>query len=642
MTYENDNREWINKQVLNFEDKVYQTGGYISVDISSFTSNNGVTFSTPKIQLRLRNLDGKTRSYSLGLSETMDLLLSLNNAGIRNPNLFCKQGENNEVYKRGYNISLKIFGLQKDEINLIILKIIINDSDQGKIAIPYITFMTILKILSIYQDNYFNLSNQLEQKYFLNSMNIELKSISNNIKILPSLINDRVNVINEIVQDTPVLDQTIEDFKEFVDEKINSPEISERVPEINFEQTKLNQGEFKESTVKQNIRSKFFEDVLSNDIQNFENKMISIHSSPGCTILNFISSIKESMNFGETFSYLPNISDNDMKILALVSQVNFKTELQGWTQTDQNISSSFGILRYDTGGLCKIENVELAYDLLTIMSYIHRVREKLESKDTNAQTNKAILYVATRCFIDPLIFSFIIDKPIDIIKTCVINRYKYYKEKGFFKKFDDLLNDEINIQEISNFVDRIGDTIQKTITIEQLYKKAYNRGDYKIPYKNDMKLEQIVKEQVDFHVQKRLHPELNNDIGPQKIQHKKQSIRYNSNIHRVLNEVDFKKLIPESFRDLFLEQIASLKNENYNYVDKKFPIEEFGDDVVKSLYVWNESNKNESYSTFRDKLEQCIMTKNMIITKIKGLKNIEDKVNGIDESFDFSTLKLEL
>ena len=112
---------------------------------------------------------------------------------------------------------------------------------------------------------------------------------------------------------------------------------------------------------------------------------------------------------------------------------------------------------------------------------------------------------------------------------------------------------------------------------------------------------------------------------------RKHEIKFNSIIHRFVSEIDFKKQIPERYREKFIKYISGLKEENYDYNNVEFPLNELGDDIVKGLYLWNESdNKKESYSNFRSKHEQC-MDKNLIIAKIKGMENISDNTGGFGD-----------
>jgi len=51
-----------------------------------------------------------------------------------------------------------------------------------------------------------------------------------------------------------------------------------------------------------------------------------------------------------------------------------------------------------------------------------------------------------------------------------------------------------------------------------------------------------------------------------------------------------------------------------------------GDNIIKSLYIWNESdNKSEPLTTYRLKLEECILTKNDILSKYKNAEPTEVK-----------------
>ena len=94
----------------------------------------------------------------------------------------------------------------------------------------------------------------------------------------------------------------------------------------------------------------------------------------------------------------------------------------------------------------------------------------------------------------------------------------------------------------------------------------------------------------------------------------------------------FNNEIPEKYRNEFFNYIENLKNNNYDFSNSIYEEEELGDNIVKALYVWNESdNKKEPLTTFRTKLEDCLLTKELIIAKyrstIENNKSKEDEWN---------------
>jgi len=626
--------EFVNIPLYFFEDKTYQTGGKLSVDVSSYTKDQGKTFSSPKFYFKLRNLDSRNRSFSLDYFGVMDLIESLVNANFTNPKMFFQTG--GKVVKEGYNISLVIHGQEVNDTYIVLLQIVINDSDLGKIAIPFQEFKAIFNFMIMFKENWREFYKDLRQEYREIKAQDKLAGIETQLKILPSLINMSPNTTEQVFEATIESDKvpdstetittpSISEFEKFTEDNLDKI----KIPEIEHASKELDLGIDNTQPIEKEIQSNLFEKVLSNDITNFENMINAIHSTPGWTLKHFIASIKTPMGMKEEFSYLPNISNEDEKALAFIAQVAFKTTLRKYVDYNEVVDSSFGILRYNTT-TCDAENLDLAYDLLTIVAYIHRVRERLESISADGFENKSILYAASRCFIDPLIFSFIIDKPSDIIKSCVMSRYRHYKEKGFFQKFDDLINTNITDTEMETFISKIS-TVD-SIPVDEVYNLSYNNDNIKVPYKNDYTLEQITNKIVEEHVIERLKPLTKTnkaqDIKPTRVQHKTEKTTYNSNIHRVICSVDYIKQIPERFKAEFIEFITTLKDD-YDFKSTTFPAEELGDDIIKALKVWNDSDKKESYTNFRSQLEQCIMTKDTILTTAKA-------DDGTEADLDFS------
>jgi hypothetical protein len=75
----------------------------------------------------------------------------------------------------------------------------------------------------------------------------------------------------------------------------------------------------------------------------------------------------------------------------------------------------------------------------------------------------------------------------------------------------------------------------------------------------------------------------------------------------------FESEIPEEYKKEFLTYIDSL-SDNFDYT--KFKLNEFGDNIVKGVYEWNESNKTEKYTDFYDRCENSLMSKDLILAKM--------------------------
>jgi len=74
----------------------------------------------------------------------------------------------------------------------------------------------------------------------------------------------------------------------------------------------------------------------------------------------------------------------------------------------------------------------------------------------------------------------------------------------------------------------------------------------------------------------------------------------------------FENEIPEIYKSDFLEYIEKLRD-NFDY--NKYNLNEFGENIVKAIYEWNESNKSEKYTDFYDRCENSLMSKDLILSK---------------------------
>ena len=124
---------------------------------------------------------------------------------------------------------------------------------------------------------------------------------------------------------------------------------------------------------------------------------------------------------------------------------------------------------------------------------------------------------------------------------------------------------------------------------------------------------------------------------PQVIKNNKEKT---SNIVRFVTH--FRNEIPEKYRDDFLEWIKTKDSENFIFDDCKFPLAEFGGNIIKGLYLWKPKEDTKlinSYKYFFTQFEECMLEKNHILSLDT---NVEDKK--VDEdgwSNAFDSIKFE-
>ena len=85
-------------------------------------------------------------------------------------------------------------------------------------------------------------------------------------------------------------------------------------------------------------------------------------------------------------------------------------------------------------------------DLLLISGYLKTYRNRMEIKTDDVSATKSIMYLAFRCFVDVFYFSVLENLSADFITTNVLEHFKHYDEKGFFKKF----NENMSVDKFGN------------------------------------------------------------------------------------------------------------------------------------------------------------------------------------------------
>jgi hypothetical protein len=292
------------------------------------------------------------------------------------------------------------------------------------------------------------------------------------------------------------------------------------------------------------------------------------------------------------------------------------------------------------------ENKELAYDLCMINCYLKSYRSRRENTNPDNYTNGALTYFISRCYLDIVTYSFL-EGNKDIVKSCIVSRFNYFKEKGFFNYFDELLKDnnctEISGYEIEEMLEFILGAIPKEPNISEVHINTYENGSFKAPPKNKFTIEQILNDVVNTEVKFKYGKKIedlteNPDIielfkkskkktkpkDPKPISlDKEEKGTPDTNI---LRWVKFKiDEVPEKKQKKFLKHIEELGlDSDYAFSNNSFQEDEFGENIVKGLYVWNSNpEKKIRYTEFAVQIEECI-SKDLILSKLKETENLED------------------
>ena len=321
-------------------------------------------------------------------------------------------------------------------------------------------------------------------------------------------------------------------------------------------------------------------------------------------------------------------------------KVFFSAMLQSYVELGNPLPSSSPILIKYIPKDPKIENIEFAYDLMLINTYVKCTRTQLEGKVTDSVSNKGVLHIASRCFTDILAFSFISDMNPEVVKNCIISRFKSYKEKGFFSDFEATLKvnecNQVTEQSMGEMIELALKGASSVGNILEMHDVAHKAGKLKISSKNKFTEEQMSNAIVKLDVARLLGKPLESESDDEELvnlfknakpQNKTPNLKsptYKSNIHRFVNEVDSKDQVPERHKENFDTHILEISDNQKEFIYDLIPLEELGDGVVKAIYIWNTCDKKERYTKFRSRIEEC-MGKDLIIAQVKGTKDIKDE-----------------
>ncbi len=651
-----ENRVWINQELFYYYDKKYQTNSILNIQLSGFTSDYQ-NFSQPSLNLSITSLaENRGRRFIiLDYSDLFELSDSFGNL-FKNYS-YCEQvfeyQNKSEIIKvmRMYNRKQLLFNFQRSTVtgeNCVVIQIIHNESDFSRIIIPFVKFKSILALFKSFLKSYCVISQIYQQNLFNKMIADKLCGIETSITTLPSSIYEIGENSNNLVNYNHVdnynynLNQDNDnghinaedstsslsaDFDKFVEENIDKI----KIPEI--ESGKIEEN----NKPKEEIKSYFIENVLNNDIKNLESMITSIYLKDN-PLESFMNIVKESPHVPDNFNMLPDIEYHEYKSICYLSRIMFIKTLTNYLEKSQPIPSSIPIVKYKPSTFDEY-NVHFAFDLFMINNYMKALRTKLESKIDDASKNKSLISIAIRCFTDIFSISFVDFENIKVtLKSAILSRFKYYKEKGFFKEYDSLLEEynleEITEREMSVLADNILDSaVNKGVDIQYFHDELFKRGTVKLPYYNQLSLEQITKELIPNEINLSFGKEIKDDISEdvknilfntnQTKPASKKLLKKDTNIFRFVKSN--KEDIPSNLEKEFLKHIEEMGKNNFDFDNEEFKVEEFGDLIVKALYVWNKSeNKDEKYTDFFYNVENTPLTKDLIIEKIRTNIEVEN------------------
>ena len=669
--YNEEKTIWINQQLYYFKDKVYNSNGALELVETSSTQQELKYFTPASIQIRvsIEKDFSTTKNCTLNISKLMDLNISIKevldkypNGSLYENNIKIVKRYNND---RDLNITFKESKNSKEKC--VIIGIIFNESNFTNVIVPLNEFMVLVKLLRDFENTYIERTDELKNQYLYNEQIFLLRQLTSSIQSLPSLINNNNNNNNSIqfssASPAPIINKseaTIQDLQNFI------PHIEDRKENINneldtflgenlanVEIPKLEKDETKASLEtprsKREIESNLIDNILKNDISVLEDILNSAYSNN-----NPIESISKAL-YGDNKDVLPGINLDDYKSITLISNLIFKAILRNYLDNNIPIPNSVPTLKY------KVNNVENSYtdekqlsiDLLMIHSYLKTYRTRIESKTEDVIKIKSIMYLSFRNFTDPFCFSMLELIPSNVITSNILERFDYYKSKGFFKKFDDILLEHkltaVEKDDILGFLNnviKVIETNKNTMYISELHNRYIKNGEIKLPTKNNLSIEQIINEVVKIDVAKKLKPNESYEsiipklfntpsVAIKNIYFDKEESKPRTNLVRMISNNISE--IPENMKDKVLEFVSILGEDNFNYKEFNLNIRDLGENIVKALYLWKPSEDSlikTNFIYYSDKIKNLTVDKNDVINLLINTKESVEKSAWDDVNFE--------
>jgi len=661
---DNSDKVFFNQNVIYYKDKNYNSGGSLEITISNNT-NDYKTFSAPILLISVIGENNLRRLCTLTYVDSVDLYNSINFIIQNIESIYATNRSNVLAKKYNFDKTLKFEFIQIPGINdrVVSISIIHNTSDFTKVVIPYSVFISFaIGILKFFVNQYIDISFSMSTRNLLTEILEQNKMIRNGITVLPSTLFEIDNKIKveesnqgcatdfavsgnqEVTNDDIV--KTIDDFDKFLGKDMENIVLDDLNSKAITEEKKSNNVE---------VTSSFITKTLTNDMSVLESMLTSAVTRPD-PMISLFEGFRRSMNLDESFTFLPLISSQDLKSFLYISKITHDYYLNSFINNNKSIPSGFSVLKYNIEDHNKVDfiNTQISYDLLLITGFMKIFRNKIESREADINKNGSLFYLRLRTFLDPLVYSFLDETKGNMINTIICSNFDKYSSLGFFNHYQKILTEnkfeEITVNDIRNFCNEVNDRILVkgllSVNINDIHDNLFKTGFLRIKSDSKLSIEQIINELIPLEIMEKNGMELKE--GSEEL--KKVLINYTisddvlnaffrkepkiEKITNILKTVKFyDNEVPEKCKKEFFDYIEQLKELNFDFSNSPFEIEEFGENIIKSLYVWNESdNKREHLTSYREKVEECLLTKDLILAKYNNV--VSDTNNSEDWNLD--------
>lgn len=620
--YDQEESFWFNHVLLTHFDKQFQTSSYLRLSIS-ISTNDFLRFGQPFLAISISNsVENTNRTYSLNIQNCSDLIKVFRQVVDNSSQLFVEKFQIIRKYNKDKSLIFNFFEESNNKEKLVKIQIFHNESNFGSVIIDYSLFKVLAIQMRTFVSDYIKIGGDIRRDFISSRL----------LQVNDKLLKDIRNLPNQLLEQDVGKDTRETDLIE--DKPTVENELYKYIGGDDMSKVNLNLDEEVSLVTKpkekiQIINSNFIDKVINRDLSNLE----SFFNSSVNTSMNPLESItKELQTIDSNMILLPGISKKDLKLITYLSKLFYSTHYQNYLENDISIPLTTSILKYNTDDVeVKNENIDLAYDLLTVMGYLKCFRNKVESKEADVFVNKSLVYLAFRCFIDIFIFSFLTKKLVrtDTLLSNIESRFKYFDSIGIFDSYKKELENnncsDIDENEIYVFVQQV---IEGPIESSPCIDKFYNDSakHFRLPPDNDFTIEQIINDVVPIEVNEKLGKSIDEvlidksdeikKLFKSKVISKQNDSKRKSNLLKYISQ--HTKEDSEIYKAI---DGVHEKDKNFDFNELEIVFEEIDEAILKALFLWEPENDikvKQNYNYFVNKIDEEIMTKDLIITKLRN------------------------
>jgi hypothetical protein len=610
-----DNTKWINQTILMHKDNLYSSDGFLRVSISTGT-HDYKNFNPPSFNISIGNQF--QRSYNLNVIRASDLLTSFKNAFKGGATIF---NDKTQIVKQNQTVQF-IVEFTKSQNGDLVVKMTIrhSETDFTVVIVSADVFQIFANRLKYFVEKYDQICLSQYQASLQGELTEVLLQLPNLIKGMPSqilstnYIDSRGAPEEQKVKET---EATIADLDNFLGgEEMKNIEVKEL--------------EEKKEEVIQEFNSPFVENVIKGNLRNLET---ILSNTTGIEELS--QRLKTELRWSDDISILPGITEDEMISLLYISRILENLIELGWTKFGTPVPSSTPALRYKPIYGIHPDNLALACDLMLFSGYIRTLRRRLEDKIEDCNENKALFYIRFRCFMDPFYFSYAEKFNEKNFISLILARYKYYDKIGVFDEYKNILNAHncvsITERDIQAYVNEVIEKIVgKSRYILDFHDEFKSQNGLRIGAKSNFTKEQIINEIIPLEIAEKMGQdppeiEVSDEVknffkGKTKVE---KIVEKKNHLTRVIGT--YINDIPERHREEFMKFIEGFAEKNFDF-SGDFPYQEFGEDIIKALYVWKPEDDNQiknSLKHYQTLIENEVMEKQYILAV--GNKEVKEE-----------------